>query len=223
MSPVTFSPQVQHVLRTDVYDAIRKAVIAGLLKPGERVNEAEIARQMQISRAPIREAIRQLEQEGLLVTTPYRGTFVMTLSRDDVEEVYTLRADIEMRAVRRALQQLASDDFATLERLIESMMSAAEAKDMTALLEADIQFHRSIVEKAGWPRLRKFWESLHPQTLTLYTMTTLSHWSLVSHAERHRPVLDALRTGDPDDATTAIQNHILDICAEIVRYLPSSE
>jgi len=214
-----FSPPTQRALRSEVYDALRQAIVTGALKSGQRVNEAEIARQMRISRAPIREAIRLLEQEGLLVNVPRRGTFVMTLSADDVEEVYTLRADVESRAIRRALSRLTTEHLATLDALLQRMLLAGDGGDVAALLEADIQFHRTIVEAAGWPRLRKIWESLHPQTLTLYTLTTLTDWSPTAHAERHRPVVEALRSGDADRAARAIQDHILGLSEQVMRRL----
>jgi DNA-binding GntR family transcriptional regulator len=212
-----FAPPVQRALRNDVYDALRQAVVSGVLSPGQRVNEAEIARQMQISRAPIREAIRQLEQEGLLESVPRRGTFVVVLSREDIEEVYTLRADLETRAVRRAITRLTPDDLATLESLLETMISAATAGDIPQLLEADIEFHRTIVEAADWARLRKLWEGLHPQTLTLYTLTALTDWSPLDHARRHEPLLAAIRGGDPDQAAQATQEHILEVANQVMR------
>lgn len=214
-----FAPPVQRALRNDVYEALRRAVVSGALKPGQRLNEAEIARQMQISRAPIREAIRQLEQEGLLASVPRRGTFVVSLSTDDVEEVYTLRADLEARAVRRALSRLTADDLATLESHVATMRAAALAGDIAQLLAADIDFHRTIVEAAGWARLRKLWEGLHPQTLTLYTITTLTDWSPLDHAQRHDPLLAAIRSGDPDVAAAAIQDHILGVSLQVRRRL----
>jgi DNA-binding GntR family transcriptional regulator len=215
-----FAPPVQRALRNDVYDALRQAVVSGALSPGQRVNEAEIARQMQISRAPIREAIRQLEQEGLLESVPRRGTFVVALSRDDVEEVYTLRADLEARAIRRAMTRWSPDDLSTLDSLAEMMRSSAIAGDIAQLLEADIEFHRTIVEAADWARLRKIWEGLHPQTLTLYTLTALTDWSPLDHAQRHDPLLAAIRSGDPDQAARAIQEHILGVAAQVMRRAP---
>jgi DNA-binding GntR family transcriptional regulator len=216
-----FAPPIKRALRNDVYDALRSAVISGALKRGQRVNEAEIARQMQISRAPIREAIRQLEQEGLLESAPRRGTFVVSLSRDDVDEVYTLRADLEARAVRRAIARLTPERLATLESYVEVMRAAAVARDVAAFLEADIQFHRTLVEAAEWPRLRKIWESLHPQTLTLYTVSTLTNWSPVDHARRHDPLLAAIRTRDPDAAAAAMQEHILGVGAQVMHLSPA--
>lgn len=221
MSDAVFTPPVQRALRSDVYDAVRRAIITGTLKPGERVNEAKIARQMQISRAPIREAIRLLEQEGLLTSVPRRGSFVPALSRADVEEVYTLRADVESRAIRRALFRLTGEQRAALEGLVSQMEEAARAADIPHLLAADIQFHRTIIDAAGWPRLRKIWESLHPQTLTLYTITTLTDWSPLDHARRHRPLLMALQGTSEEAAMAAIQEHVLGVCEQVMRRLPN--
>ena len=221
MSHVIFTPPIQRVLRSDAYDAIRQAVISGAIKPGERINEAEISRQMRISRAPIREAIRQLEQEGLLISMPHRGTFVVTLSRDDVEEIYSLRADIESRAVHRALPRFTAEHFRVLATLVSEMQAAAAAGNVSQLVESDTRFHRTIVEATGWSRLTKIWENLHPQTLTLYTLTTLTDWPPPVHAERHLPVLEALRGGDPDRAAAAIREHILGVGAQVIVRLPT--
>src|SRR5438132_9969938 len=109
-----FAPAVHQTLFSHVYDALRRAIVTGVLQPGQRVNEAEVARQMHISRGPVREAIRLLEQAGLLVSIPRRGTVVVTLSAEDVEEVYTLRADLETRAIRRATTRLSEADLADL-------------------------------------------------------------------------------------------------------------
>ncbi|HEY8885215.1 MAG TPA: GntR family transcriptional regulator, partial [Chloroflexota bacterium] len=131
MTETLFAPPVQRALRSDVYDALRRAIITGAISSGQRINETEIGRQMQISRAPIREAIRVLEQEGLLESVPRRGTFVVSLSSADIEEVYTLRADIEARAIRRALPRLEAEHFEILTSLVDRMLIAAEGAHMT--------------------------------------------------------------------------------------------
>jgi DNA-binding GntR family transcriptional regulator len=212
-----FAPAVQHTLFSHVYDALRRAIVTGVLQPGQRVNEAQVAREMRISRAPVREAIRLLEQAGLLVSVPRRGTVVVTLSAEDVEEVYTLRADLETRAIRRATSRLSEADLADLERLLRVMRAASVAGDLPALLDADIAFHRKIVTAAGWPQLLRVWESLQPRTLTLYTIKTLVKWSAQMHAERHQPVLDALSARDVDAAAAAIRQHILGVGSEIIQ------
>ncbi|MBV9544464.1 MAG: GntR family transcriptional regulator, partial [Chloroflexi bacterium] len=152
-----------------------------------------------------------------LFSVPRRGTIVVSLSAADVEEVYTLRADLESRAFRRATDRLSDADLADLERLLDVMRAASRAENLTALLDADIAFHRKIVKAAGWPQLHRIWESLHPRTLMLYTIETLVKWSPEMHAERHRPVLDALRAHDIDTAAAAIRRHILEVGSEIIR------
>jgi DNA-binding GntR family transcriptional regulator len=146
---------------------------------------------------------------------------VVALSRDDIEEVYTLRADVEARAVRRALPRLTAAHLAALAGLVDEMQTAAGAGDLARLLDADIRFHRTIIELAGWSRLRKIWESLHPQTLTLYTLRSLTDWSLPDHADRHLPVLAALRRGGADAAAAAMSEHILGVGVEVMRRHPS--
>jgi len=148
---------------------------------------------MRISRGPVREAIRRLEQAGLLLSIPRRGTVVVSLSAEDIEEVYTLRADLETRAIGRATGRLSESDLTELQRLLDVMQDAGAREDLPTLLEADIAFHCTIVTAAGWPQLLRMWESLHPRTLTLYTIRRLAAWSASRHAERHQPILDALR------------------------------
>jgi DNA-binding GntR family transcriptional regulator len=179
-----FGPPLQQTLFAHVHDALRRAIVTGALQPGQRVNEAEVARRMHISRAPVREAVRLLEQTGLLVAQPRRGTVVVRLSEADVEESYTLRADLETRAIRRAASRLTDAELAELDVQLGAMQAASAVKDFTALLDADIAFHRVIVRGAGWPQLLRMWESLHPRTLTTYTLRTLVDWPADVHAAR---------------------------------------
>jgi DNA-binding GntR family transcriptional regulator len=211
-----FSPPVQQTLFAHVYDVLRRAIVTGDLQPGQRVNEAEVARQMRISRGPVREAIRRLEQAGLLVSSPRRGTVVVSLSAEDVEEVYTLRADLESRAVQRSIGRLSDADLRELERLLGVMEAASAAGDTPTLLDADIAFHQNIVNAAGWKQLQRMWESLNPRTLTMYTIQTLVKWSPHMHAERHRPILDALIARDAQAARQAMRQHILGVGSEIL-------
>jgi DNA-binding GntR family transcriptional regulator len=216
-----FAPAVQQALHLQVYEALRRAIVRGALGPGQRVNEAEIARQMQISRAPVREAIRQLERDGLLASVPRRGTTVATLAPADVEEMFTLRADLEARATVRAVSRLDQDDLASLEGLLLRMATAGAAGDMAGLLDADIEFHRIIVEAADWPHLQQIWETLHPRTVSPHVVRALVGWSAREHAARHRAIIDALRHGDADAAAEVVRNHFLAVGAEILRCLPA--
>ncbi|MEK7278368.1 MAG: GntR family transcriptional regulator, partial [Chloroflexota bacterium] len=108
-------------LRDHVAENIRRAIEAGVLKPRDRLVEAEIAAQMGISRAPVREAIRLLEQEGFVTTTPRKGTFIVELERQDIEEIYSLRSALEGLAVKMAMPHLDATEMDALESLVNDM------------------------------------------------------------------------------------------------------
>jgi DNA-binding GntR family transcriptional regulator len=215
-----FAPVVHQTLFARVYDALPRAIVTGALQPGQRINKAEIARQMRISRGAVRQAIRLPEQAGLLVSPLRRGTVVVTLLADDVEEVYTFPADLETRAIRRATSRLSEADLAELERLFDVMHADSTAGDLPVLMDADIAFHRKIVKAAGWPQLQRVWESLHLRTLTLYTIHTLVQWSAAMQAECHKPVFDALRERDVQAAAAASRQHILGVGSELIHLGP---
>jgi DNA-binding GntR family transcriptional regulator len=212
-----FAPAVQQALHTQVYDALRRAIGSGSLGPGQRVNEAEIARQMQISRAPVREAIRQLERDGLLMGVPRRGTVVASLCSSEIEELFTLRADLEARAVVRAVGRLSADDLSSLERLAEAMASAAAEADLRRLFDAAVEFHRTIVEAADWPYMQRIWESLHPRTMTPHLVRPLIEWSAQGYVVRHQTILAALRQADARTAAEVMREQVIAVGAEILQ------
>src|SRR3954462_14359633 len=116
-----------------IVDQLKRVIIAGGLRPGDRVLETDLAEQLGVSRGPVREAFRQLEQEGLLVSYPHRGTFVATVPEDEIEEVYALRAHLEAYAARRVVAEHRDEALALLAALLEQMISAASAKDLPSL------------------------------------------------------------------------------------------
>lgn len=216
MADVIFAPAVQQALHTQVYEALRQAITSGALGPGQRVNEAEIARQMQISRAPVREAIRQLERDGLLVSVPRRGTIVATLSASEIEELFTLRADLEARAVARAADRLSADDLLNLERLVQEMETGGAAGDLRRLFDSAVAFHRTIVEATDWPCLQRIWESLQPRTLTPSVVQALAGWSADAYTARHRTILAALRQSDARTAAEVMREQVMVVGAELL-------
>jgi DNA-binding GntR family transcriptional regulator len=206
-------------LYQDAYDVLREAIIAGRLEPGDRIVEADIARQLAISRAPVREAVRKLERDGLVVYRPRRGTVVVKLSPDEVADVYSLRAHLEAYAVRLAVVHASPDDFAALEQLIEEMLSCAERDDLPGVIAADVQFHARLCQASGSRRLPLLWDGLNPQSWTLLTGLKAVGYTLRHIAERHRPVLAALESRDPDRAEAEIRRHILELANDVLARL----
>jgi DNA-binding GntR family transcriptional regulator len=206
-------------LYEDAYLALRDAIIDGRLAPGDRIVEAEIARQMAISRAPIREAIRKLEQDGLLEYLPRRGTVVKKLSHDEVRDVYLLRAHLEKYAARRAAARITDEDLVELANLIDRMDACAAADDLPGLIAADVQFHARICQASGSSRLVQLWESLNPHCWTLLTGIKAMDYTLSEIASRHRTVLAALQARDVDGAEVEIERHIVELSDHVLAHL----
>ena len=202
----TFRP-----LSEDVYDVLRSAILGGDLLPGSRIVEADIARQMAISRSPVREAVRKLEQEGLVEYVPRRGTIVVGLSREDVADAYQLRAHLEAYGARLAATRASDASLAQLLDLIERMRECAVAKDLDGLVAADVEFHHQICRASGSRRLLQAWQTLNPAQWTMLSGLRVSDLSLEQIAERHWPILAALESRNPDTAESIIRAHILEL------------
>ncbi len=148
----------QSKLGEEVAQMLRRAILAGELEPGTHLVESSLSTDFGVSRGPIRDALRELESEGL-VEARRRGVFVTGLTRDDVWELYTLRAAIDVVALDLAAAQFTLEDFTRLRRLVEVMERAADDGRMADFAEADIRFHSAFYERAGHRRLLRVWQS----------------------------------------------------------------
>jgi DNA-binding GntR family transcriptional regulator len=203
-------------LSEEAYDVLRAAILSGRLAPGARLVEADIARQMAISRSPVREAVRKLEREGMVEYKPRRGTVVVGLSRDDVADAYQLRAHLEGYGAGLAATRASDAQLSALDLLIERMRDCAIANDLPGLVEADVEFHRSLCALSGSRRLVQVWESLNPERWTLLSGLRATELSLEQIAERHSPIVVALRAREPERATAIIRAHILELAERVV-------
>ena len=199
-------------LRNDVYVALRRAILLQHLSPGDRVVEAELARQMQISRGPIRESLGQLEQEGYVEYRPRKGFYVTLLSAERALDQYTVRAELEGLAVRLATPRVTDADLAALQEHIDAMVGHARTGDADNLLLADVAFHELMCQLAGNPVLFKAWRALGPDSWTLFSGRQQDgHHPPTELATRHVPILDAIRGGDVEAAARAARDHILEV------------
>ena len=208
----TFRP-----LSEEVYDVLRAAILSGQLAPEARLVEADIARQMATSRSPVREAVRKLEREGLVEYRPRRGTVVVGLSAADVADAYQVRAHLEAYGARLAAQRASSVALGELRALIGQMRACAAARDLAGLLQADVAFHRALCAAAGSRRLLQLWDSLNPERWTLLSsLRATPELSLEQLAERHRPILAALESRNPEHADAIVRSHILELAERVL-------
>jgi DNA-binding GntR family transcriptional regulator len=204
------------VLRQEVLTALRTAILANEITAGSRLVEADIAEQMGVSRAPVREAIRHLEQEGLVEIFPHRGAVVVGLPEAEIDAIYELRAVIEGRATAAAVDVVGEPELARLEALIDEMRAAIKAQEVGAIAEFDLQFHGLIVEWSGMTLLRHIWSGLDGLVRVrsyqaLDRPGSTARYFLKNAAGSHSVLVDALRDGDPDHAATLARQHVLEV------------
>lgn len=195
-------------LHHQVAETLRQQLAGGALKPGDRLIEMRIARQMGVSQTPVREALRLLEREGLVEHRPRRGVYVTRLSAHDIDEIYSLRCALESLAIRRAMRSMTAVDLTGIEGIVAAMEAAARDGDADGLVALASRFHEAICALSRHGRLLSMWRSIVAQTR--HVSTTAGHLyvaHLPTEAAYHRDVLNAMRTGDPDAAERAIQEH----------------
>jgi DNA-binding GntR family transcriptional regulator len=208
-----------------IVDQLKRVIIAGELRPGDRVLETDLAEQLGVSRGPVREAFRQLEQEGLLVSYPHRGTFVATVPEDEIEEVYALRAHLEGYAARKVVTERRDEALAVLGDLFDQMLAAAQAKDLPGLADIDLQFHDTLLELSGFQGLHRIWRSMDGlvRARTYATLALPGRGELIDYtAGSHRPIVEAISSGDPDAVEAAVKHHILEVPSLMAGKLPTN-
>jgi DNA-binding GntR family transcriptional regulator len=198
------------VLSERVKEYIVEAVLSGELKPGERIVESSLARELGVSQAPVREAIRDLVLLGFLESQPYKGTSVRSLTPEELWETYTVRAALESLAARLAATHLTEDDVAALQSILEEMMEAARRKDMDKLAQLDNEFHETILQISRNKTLYQLWKTLQYGTWSIVTYRITSYEPTYL-ASRHQDLLKALQSGDPETAMHVMQHHIEDM------------
>lgn len=147
-------------LRDVVFNTLREAILKGELKPGERLMELQLASKLGVSRTPIREAIRMLEQEGLAVTIPRRGAEVARMTEKDMEDVLQIRAALDELAVQLATEQITDEQFDALEQARQNFENSLKSDDVKEIAQADVAFHDAIYNATGNAKL----VSMHEQS-----------------------------------------------------------
>ena len=197
----------RHVLRDEIRERLIEDILEGRLQAGSRLVETRLAREFGVSQAPVREALRDLEMLGFVVKSAFRGASVRRIAESELTEIYPIRAALEGVAAGAAATRMAESTLTRLEALLATMYSAGRRGDGRAQVEADIAFHCTVVEASGNGLLKQFWNAMRLATTTFLTVS-MSHRSLVELAERHVPILTALRARDPAAAEAAMRQHI---------------
>lgn len=202
-------------LSREVFEILRAKIATGAIPAGTRLFEVEVARSLGVSRGPLREALRQLEHEGLVQSFPRRGATVVSIPEAEIQTFYELRADIEAAAFAIVCQQATSEQLDRLDGLVDNIHAALKAQDADADAQADYAFHGAVVEMAGFTLLRRIWQALDgPLRLRTYQFVEFSppggEFLEIGDAQHHH-LAAALRSGDPELAARLARQHILEV------------
>ncbi|XWX03924.1 GntR family transcriptional regulator [Aggregatilineales bacterium SYSU G02658] len=195
-------------LRERVVETLRDAILTGELKPGEALVETDLAAQLGISRAPLREALQQLSAEGLIETIAYHGSRVKELTRKDVEELYSLRTMYETFAARRIIQNGSADAAKRLHDIYEQMLDASNAGDIRLLNMIDRSFHDAIIELSDHSLLRFSWSHVSLRVRQVMALSNRRMTSMNIIAQNHLRIAEAIASGDVDLSVRLLEEHI---------------
>jgi DNA-binding GntR family transcriptional regulator len=199
-TPRRVSDQVATFLRGEIY--------TGTLKPGERLLEVELGNQLEVSRAPIREALLILQRDGLVSMRPHRGATVAMFTDDDILEIYELRRLLDPVAARAAAQRHDPAAAATLREQLDRMELAVERRDAFQAALAHADFHKALGRASGMPRVASFIDSLCTQMLASHARGSVEHPEEIAVLiTDHSPIVDAVEQGHPDIAAAATTAH----------------
>lgn len=199
-----------------VVRALRQQIFSGQLKPGEKVPESKIAEEMGISRGPVREALLVLEQEGLVATSPRRGSRVVQITMRDIREMYTLRALLEGYAVTLFMDNITKEGIDELENALAELKQAVINKDVIDISRKNLLFHEIIMTRAKHRRLLTAWKSLQAQSRMLSSMATEYYLGLEDLYQHHVELEDVIRSGDKRKAKKAFEKHILNSLDQLI-------
>jgi phosphonate utilization transcriptional regulator len=186
---------------------IERLILNGELPPGAKLTEATLSERLGVSRGPIREAFRRLEEAGLVRQEKNRGVFVRDIALDEAAEIFDLRAAMDELAGRRLAQSLTAEQSRALRGIVERMEQAARADDADAYHLLNLEFHDRVVEFAGNRKMSSIYRRLVKE-LALARRRNLSEEQALPHsAAEHRQILKAIASGDPDAAGRALFEH----------------
>ncbi|MFL5817563.1 MAG: GntR family transcriptional regulator [Conexibacter sp.] len=200
---------------------LRRAIVAGELRPGERVPQDEVATRIGVSIAPLREALRVLEGEGQLTYRPRRGYFVTELRIDDLTEIYALRRLLEARAARHALDLLDADGVERIVRAAGDCADTAAAGDVAQTLDANRRFHFALFDAPGQPHLLKLIRTLWDATEAYRALYYNTPEERAAAVDAHDRIVDAVRARDAERLVTELDAHREQALAALAEILPA--
>ena len=195
-------------LRDVVFNTLREAILKGELKPGERLMELQLASKLGVSRTPIREAIRMLEQEGLAVTVPRKGAEVAGMTEKDMEDVLVIRAALDQLAVQLACDEITEEQIAELRQAQEQFEHSSKSGDVKAIAQADVEFHDAIYRATGNAKLTNMLNNLREQVYRYRVEYLKDEKGYPALIQEHQQIVEGLANRDKKHVSEVMKIHV---------------
>jgi DNA-binding GntR family transcriptional regulator len=200
--------------RDEIRNSIKKAIMSGELKPGDRIIETRWAKELGVSQSPVREAIRELEMIGLVENIPYQGCFVRKVTRKDMRDSYKVRMYLELLGIRDAVGNVNESQIREMHSIMREMEVAAAEQNFDLYIQKDVLFHRKIVAVSKNDILLRSWDQCNMHDLT-YIGTWISHRTLEQLSVRHEGLYEAIAARDADRAAEEVSRHFEQLIDEL--------
>jgi DNA-binding GntR family transcriptional regulator len=210
-------------LRERIADKLRELIVEAHIKPGDPIIEMDLATQLGVSRAPLREALQILNSEGLIEVIPYHKTTVRNLTRRDITELYSLRSALESLAMRQIIKQGDPQSIAVLEAHYEEMLAAADNGEAARASALDHQFHTTMIMLSNNKLLIKTWGQVSQRVRQVLALRDPQRTDIRKIARSHRVLIDAIIAGDTHQSDDLCEAHIMDASALIVKIWDDDE
>ncbi len=200
--------------RDEIRNSIKKAIVSGDLKPGDRIIETHWARELGVSQSPVREAIRELEMVGLVENIPYKGSYVRKVTKKELRDAYRVRMYLELLGIEDAVESINDNQIKQMHKILKEMEAAAEDENFDLYIQKDVLFHQKIIGVSQNELLQRSWEQCNIKNST-YIGTWISHHTLEQLSVRHEDLYDAISKRDVNLATSAVHRHFEGLIEEM--------
>lgn len=213
------SPARGESLSDEVLVSFRKAIVRGELKPGYRLSEPTLAEAFGVSRGPVREALARLQQEGLVRIERHKGARVVQISREDAEELYELRTDLERLAVKRACRLISSDELAGMQAIVSRYEGLVRSGTTEEAVDLDMEFHDAIYRAAHHERLYTCWSSLLRSQIYafVFSRSVVDPGYMIPCIFEHAAIHEAIKDRDGGRAAELVAHHLHTAYERLVR------
>lgn len=218
MPPESSSGQLSATERVEQY--VRQAIYRGALKPRERIIEEDLARQLECSRGPVREALLRLERDGLIVTIPRRGTFIRDISPESIEVVFSMRGKLEALCVRYLRQQLTRESEQTLRSVLRQMKSAVSKNDDELFLQADMKLHQTIWQLSNRQPLQRTLGTIMNPFIFMLARTYSAQTPAAQRYKEHAQYVETVLTAPASRVEHLVEQYFKRLAEDVLSQIP---